>query len=96
MLVIKIEDGSVNTRTVRGKNGDFQSSEQHGVVELPNGERRVVRIRVTRDQAAYPVGSYVIDDKSFGVDQWGSLAITGLRLSPLRAAASAPGASAVR
>jgi Helix-destabilising protein len=94
-LVIRIEDAVIERREVKGRNGTFTAETQYGIADMPNGERRRVRIRVQRERGAYPPGSYVISDLSFGVGQYGDFEIGQLTLVPSPVARSAsPQASA--
>jgi Helix-destabilising protein len=96
-LLIKIEDTTVEAREVRGKNGTFTAKSQTGIADMPNGERRRVRIRIAGNQPPYGVGLYTISDLSFGVTQWGDFEIAQLHLVPVREASrAAPVAAAGR
>jgi hypothetical protein len=93
MLLIKIEDATVESREIKGKNGTFSAKDQYGIADMPNGERRKVRIRVPREGGAYRVGVYTISDESFGVGQYGDIQVANLVLVPAPAAKPSAGAT---
>jgi helix-destabilizing protein len=98
-LLIRILDATVERQDVKGRNGTFVAERQYGIADLPNGERRKVRIRVPRDLGPYKVGSYTVGDASFGVGQYGDLEIANLQLVPVAersVSAASPGLSSAR
>lgn len=96
-IKIKIENGSVISENINGKNGSFVSKRQEGWVDLPGGERRRIRIRVPRDHAGFAPGEYMIGPGSFVVSQYGDLQLGTLELVAVRPAQTAPSpASALR
>jgi hypothetical protein len=98
-FVIRIVDATVERQDVKGRNGTFVAERQYGIADLPNGERRKVRVRVPRDVGPYKVGAYTVGDSSFGVGQYGDLEITQLHLVPVAErtpAAAVPGLSSAR
>jgi hypothetical protein len=86
MLKIEIKDAAVSSERVNGKNGAFEARQQKGVVELPNGERRVIRIRLQRDHGGYAAGVYTVADSSYTVSQYGDLQVQYLNLEAVRVA----------
>ena len=98
-FVIRIIDATVERRDVKGRNGTFSAESQYGIADLPNGERRKVRVRVPRDVGPYKVGAYTVGDASFGVGQYGDIEIAQLHLVPVaerQAPAVASGLSSAR
>jgi Helix-destabilising protein len=98
-FLIRITDATIERRDVKGRNGTFSAESQYGIADLPNGERRKVRIRVPRDLGAYKVGVYTVADQSFGVGQYGDIEIAQLHLVPVaerQAAAPVSGLSSAR
>ena len=95
-LLIKIEDAVIERREVKGRNGTFTAETQYGIADMPNGERRKVRIRVDRQRGAYPPGLYTISDLSFGVGQYGDFEIASLQLVPVKAAVGVSPQQSVR
>ena len=91
-FLIKIIDATVERRDVKGRNGTFSAESQYGIADLPNGERRKVRIRVPRDVGPYKVGSYTVSDQSFGVGQYGDIEIAQLHLVSVPERSALPGA----
>jgi hypothetical protein len=89
-FLIRITDATVERREVRGRNGTFNAESQYGIADLPNGERRKVRVRVTRELGPYKPGSYTVADASFGVGQYGDIEITQLQLVPVAERQPAP------
>ncbi|HEX3912690.1 MAG TPA: single-stranded DNA-binding protein [Steroidobacteraceae bacterium] len=79
-FLIRIVDATVERRDVKGRNGTFSAESQYGIADLPNGERRKVRVRVSRDLGAYKPGTYTVSDASFGVGQYGDIEIAQLQL----------------
>jgi hypothetical protein len=79
-FLIRIIDATVERRDVKGRNGMFSAESQYGIADLPNGERRKVRVRVPRDVGPYKVGTYTVSDQSFGVGQYGDIEIAQLHL----------------
>lgn len=79
MLKISITDPTVETSTINGKNGSFQARRQRGMVKLPNGETRLVRIRLSEGKQYQP-GDYIIGDGSFMVGLYGDLQLGTLEL----------------
>ena len=73
----------------------WQKGERSGVIneqtecwcELPNGERRRVRIPVENEKSPYPVGVYLIHDDSFYIDQFGALGLARIKLVAVAAGA---------
>lgn len=63
----------------------YSIREQEAWLSL-NGELRRVNVRLGREQAAYPPGSYVLDESSFTVGKYGDLAIGRVVLKPAQAA----------
>lgn len=94
-FVIKIEDAVIERREIKGRNGTFTAESQWGIADLPNGERRKVRVRVQRERGAYPPGLYTVSDLSFGVGQYGDIEIQQLTLEPARVASAPPQAARV-
>lgn len=92
-FLIKIMDATVERRDVKGRNGTFSAESQYGIADLPNGERRKVRIRVPRDVGPYKVGSYTVSDQSFGVGQYGDIEIAQLHLVSVPERSAVPGAA---
>lgn len=85
-MKLKVQEAKVNERTVVRKRDSkaFTFREQPALVDLPNGERRVVNVSLEEGQAPYQPGDYDILDTSFYVDQNGRLAIGRLHLAPAR------------
>jgi|GEM_PF-5881422 len=85
MLTIHIKDASVETATLNGPRGSFQSSSQTGWLDLPSGERRKVRVSLARDAKPYVAGAYTLSDDSFTVGQYGDLQLErSLKLVPVQ------------
>lgn len=84
-IKILIQDASVETAMVNGKNGQFQTQRQTGWLDLPSGERRKIRLRVPQGGKPWVVGAYVLGDNSFIVGQYGDLQIGALELLPVSA-----------
>ena len=82
-LKIKIEDSTVNKRTIPGKDGgaSFQVTSQTGIL-LCGRFVYPLNIRLNQDQAPYAIGEYLIDDESFGIDEYDNVSIRrgGLKL----------------
>lgn len=87
-LKVLITDASVETASVNGKNGTFQSRRQKGMVKLPNGELRLIRIRL-QGEKHYQPGEYLIGDSSYVVSQYGDLGLGTLELVPAAAVSAA-------
>lgn len=88
MIKVEIRDALVERATVNGRNGSFTSERQVGWVQLPSGETRRIRVRVS-DGKAYVPGLYSVSDDSFIVSQYGDLQLGALKLLPIGAVASA-------
>ena len=75
-LRIKVEDSTVQTRTIPGKDGgaSFQVKSQTGIL-LAGRFVYPLNIRLGNDQAPYAAGDYVVDDESFGVDEYDNVSI---------------------
>jgi len=86
-LKVLIKDASVTTSQINGKSGTFESRSQVGWVELPSGETRKLRVRVSKGAMPYSVGAYIVGDDSFTVSQYGDLQIGALTLLPEKKAA---------
>lgn len=69
------------TAKATGKKYTFR--EQEGLVDFPNGERRVIAVQLADDQSAYTKGEWAVGDGSFFVDRNNKLAIGRLALTPL-------------
>lgn len=84
-MKIQVLKAEMQERTVtRKRDGkSFTFREQSAVVDLPNGERRVVAVSLEEGQAPYAVGVYTLLDSSFFVDRNGRLALGRLHLAPL-------------
>lgn len=82
---VKVAEAKVTERNItRKRDGrQFTFREQSGLVDFPNGERRVIALSLDEGQSAYPVGEYTVLDSSFVVDQNGRLAIGRVHLSPV-------------
>lgn len=83
-MKIEISDTAVVTKEITTVKGTFKSSSQSGWVNLPNGERRKVNIRLSKDQQPFTAGHYAISDASFTVDEYGNLALKNLQLTPVK------------
>ncbi len=79
MIKVEIVDGSVDVVTMNGQRGSYQIRRQFGMVNLPNGERRKLRIRVAEGKA-YAPGTYAVGDGSFTVGEYGDLQLGMLEL----------------
>lgn len=93
MLKVTIEDGVVNKRTIPGKNGgeSFQVMSQTAILRCGR-YTYPLNLRLNGDQAPYAPGDYLIDDESFGIDEYDNVSIRrgGLKLkSALEVAARA-------
>lgn len=84
-MKIQILKAEHSERTVvrRRDSKSFTFREQSGVVDLPNGERRVIAVSLEEGQAPYPVGSYTLLDTSFFVDRNSRLALGRVHLAPV-------------
>lgn len=83
-MKFKVVEAKVSERTVvRARDGKaFRFREQSALMDLPNGERRVIAVSLEEGQAPYPVGEYQLMDSSFTVDRNGRLAIGRVHLAP--------------
>lgn len=90
-MKLKVVEAKVSERSVtRARDGKtFKFREQSALMDLPNGERRVIAVSLEEGQAPYPPGDYDLMDSSFTVDRNGRLAIGRVHLAPSRPAASA-------
>jgi hypothetical protein len=95
MIVIEIRDPNVHSRDIVSKGRNMTFKEQKGVVDMPNGERRVISVPIDRDAAPYAAGRYTIADVSFNVNEWNRLEVGRLKLDRAPAATGA-GASVGR
>lgn len=87
MLYVEVRDGTVRERRalVKGRESTFR--EQEAWVSL-NGETRRIRVPLGRELAGYAPGRYLMDDASFGVNNWGDLVVSRLVLKAVAATAS--------
>jgi hypothetical protein len=82
-LTVKIEDATVTKRTINGKEGgaSFQVQSQTGIL---HAGRFVypMNIRLGSEQAPYAPGEYLVEDESFGIDEYDNVSIRrgGLKL----------------
>jgi hypothetical protein len=93
-LRVIIEDGTVNTRSFPAKEGRdaFQAKSQTGILQCGKFVYPL-NIRLGADQSPYAPGEYIVDDESFGVDEYDNVSIRrgGLKMkSALKMAARAP------
>lgn len=93
-IVLKIVSNVVKSERINGKNGSFESRQQEAWLDLPSGERRVVRVRLGRENGGYSPGEYTVGPGSFFVGQYGDLQLGTLDLVPVSVAK--PAASVVR
>jgi Helix-destabilising protein len=96
-LRIKIDDATVTKRTIKGKEGgaSFQVQSQTGTLYCGRFVYPM-NIRLSDDQAPYAPGDYVVDDESFGTDEYDNVSIRrgGLKMkSALSEAVRRPAAS---
>jgi hypothetical protein len=96
-LTVTIDDPTVNTRNFPEKEGRaaFQAKSQTGILKCGRFVYPL-SIRLGADQAPYAPGQYVVDDESFGVDEYDNVSIRrgGLKMkSALELAARRPAAS---
>jgi hypothetical protein len=86
-MLVEVRDGTVRERKVlvRGRESVFR--EQDGWVQL-NGETRRIRVPLGRELAGYAPGRYLMDEASFGVNQWGDLVVSRLLLKAVAATAA--------
>jgi Helix-destabilising protein len=84
-MKIRVTEAKSTERTVvRRRDGKlFTFREQSGLVELPNGERRVIALGLEEGQGPYPVGEYTVLDSSMFVDRNNKLALGRLHLAPV-------------
>ena len=88
-LRIRIEDATVAQRTIPGKDGgaSFQVKSQTGILQAGRFVYPL-NIRLGNDQAPYAPGDYIIDDESFGVDEYDNVTIRrGMKFKPALAEA---------
>jgi hypothetical protein len=83
-MKLKVVEAKVSERTVvRARDQRaFKFREQSALMDLPNGERRVIAVSLEEGQSPYPPGEYQLMDSSFTVDRNGRLAIGRVHLSP--------------
>lgn len=93
MLRIVISDASVEEVNINGRNGSFKTRRQSGFMELPNGERRKIRIRLPEGRS-YAAGSYTLGDGSFTVGEYGDLKLGTLELLAVPVAVPGSGKAA--
>ena len=83
MLKVTIEDGTVHKRTIPGKDGgaSFQVTSQTAILSAGRFTYPL-NLRLNNDGTPYAPGSYIIDDESFGVDEYDNVTIRrgGLKL----------------
>ena len=97
-LKIRIEDATVSKRSIPGKDGGagFQVTSQTGIL-LAGRFVYPLNIRLAQEQAPYAPGEYLIDDESFGIDEYDNVSIRrgALKVKPLAAEAArrTPGAA---
>jgi hypothetical protein len=91
-LKIKIEDSTVQKREIPGKDGgaSFHVTSQTGIL-IAGKFVYPLNIRLGRDQAPYAVGEYLVDDESFGIDEYDNITIRRGALKVKSALAAAVG-----
>ena len=87
-MKIRVKSVEVETVRIKGRNGEFDSRRQSGYIETGDEIRRV-DVPLLRDQTPYALGLYMIDDRSYRVNDFGRLEIGRLVLSPLTSARAA-------
>lgn len=86
MLKIQIASATSTQRSFATKNGQMTFSEQEAFIDLPNGERRKIRVPLRGGRPPYAVGAYTVGDVSYTVGQYGDLQISrDLELAPFPA-----------
>jgi len=83
-MKIQVKSNEVITKrgTSRGTGRPYEMRVQVAFFEHED-ERRKIEIMLEREQSAYAVGVYGIDDRSYTVDNFGNLQIARLVLTPL-------------
>lgn len=78
MLRLTISDTVIETKSGNAKRTGLPYSipEQPAVVDMPNGERRAVRMSLENGEAAMPVGVYEPKPSAFFVGDFSSLQIS--------------------
>lgn len=88
-LRIKIEDATVTQRTIPGRDGgaSFQVRSQTGTLYAGRFVYPL-NVRLGPEQAPYALGDYMVDDESFGVDEYDNVTIRrgGLKMKAVSAA----------
>lgn len=84
-MKLKVVEAKVSERTVTRARDQkkFTFREQSALMDLPNGERRVIAVSLEEGQAPYQPGDYALLDSSFTVDRNGRLAIGRVHLAPV-------------
>jgi helix-destabilizing protein len=82
-LRVKIEDATVHSRNFAAKEGRdaFQAKSQTGILQCGKFVYPL-NIRLGAEQAPYAPGEYIVEDESFGVDEYDNVSIRrgGLKL----------------
>jgi len=92
MLKIQVKSTAVQLREgTSGKGKPYSINEQEAWCDLPNGERRRVKISLEAKKPPYAVGDYVLSPESFMVDQYGQLNLGRITLQPVVAGARVAG-----
>ena len=96
-LRVTIEDGTVQKRTINGKDGaSFQVMSQTGILHCGKFVYPL-NIRLNSEQVPYAPGTYNVSDESFGIDEYDNIGVRrgGLKLtSSLTDATRRPASSA--
>ena len=98
-LKVKIEDATVTKRTISGRDGgaSFQVQSQTGILQAGRFVYPM-NIRLGNEQAPYAPGEYLVDDESFGIDEYDNVSIRrgGLKLKQVEREAIRAGVAAAR
>lgn len=93
-IPLEIKSAAINERRGTTKGGRaFTIREQHGWVHIGKDYPQEISMQLDNDQAPFPPGDYVIDQRSLYVDRFGQLAIGRLKITPVMAEAAAARAS---
>ncbi|MDY6948551.1 MAG: single-stranded DNA-binding protein [Pseudomonadota bacterium] len=89
MLKIQVKSVAVQLREgVSGKGKAYSINEQEAWLDLPNGERRKIKLSLEAKKPPYAVGDYALSPDSFMVDQYGQLSLGRITLQPIVAGAT--------
>jgi hypothetical protein len=92
MLLIEIIDAGFDVKSgtsfKTGKGVDYSMRVQHGIVVFGPRHMQPIDITLDKNQAAYGVGKYTLDNSSFRVGDFDSLVLDRIKLVPVVASAS--------